>query len=131
MIKIKLNEIIGILTGIATITEQRMPVKLAYWFNKINDKLTAEQKVYDNMRVKLCVEYCDKDSDNNPMIEDGRYLGLEDNIEFKTKLLELFDIEAELDIDPLSITMLETADIKITGAELSAISKIIGDTNEV
>jgi hypothetical protein len=127
MIKIKTNEITGILKGLSTLLEQRMPVKLAYWFNKLSQKLISEQRSYEELRIKLCKDYCDKDVDNNPIIIDDRYSGLTDNQEFTEKLAELFNLEIEIDFEPIKIESLESADIKLTGAEMMALDKIIGD----
>jgi len=49
-------------------------------------KPIAEYDKYEQDRVKLCNELCDKDENNNPVIKNNQFVGLEKNEDFNKKV---------------------------------------------
>ncbi len=52
-------------------------------------KLSDKCKEFDRKRKQLCDEYCKKDIDEMPIMENNVYVGLNENPVFKTKLTAL------------------------------------------
>lgn len=49
---------------------------------------------YNKKRIELCEKYCQKDKENNPIIKNNKYCGLERNNEFE-KEIELLNEESK------------------------------------
>jgi len=130
--KLKLQEILGKMDNLTLIMTQKIPVGLAYNISKMFNKLKDERVIFEELRIKLCKDYCDKDDKNEPiMITDSdtnqkRYSGLEGNTEFIEKFTELSNKEINIDFKPIPIKELETANVLLSAQEVLALGELIG-----
>ena len=52
-------------------------------------KRHSKEKEFERRRVEICEKYCDKDDDNNPVLEHDAFQGLQDNADFDTDMDKL------------------------------------------
>ena len=101
--KVSRKEIISLGDFMDSISGKVLPIKIAYAVVK-NKKLIASEKsaieeamqqspefqAYDIKRNELCYQYCLKDENGGPILDDNRYsIDPEKREEFETKLKEL------------------------------------------
>lgn len=100
--KFKLKEIEKVVTGLRSISDKRLPIKISYPTSK---NLSAFQKEYDiinDERIKLMGSYADKDENGEMLVKDGQY-------QFSGNSLSLFQkeyleyLETEIDVDVATI----------------------------
>ena len=127
MITVKLGELEGIIKGFGAIQFQKIPVKLAYRISKLIRIIHAEFKSYDELRIKLCTDYCKKDENDKPIIKDNKYVGLESNLAFLGKLAELQQVEVEVEFEPIPLELLEAEGVSITVSEVLILEKFISE----
>jgi hypothetical protein len=125
MITIKIGELAGLLAGFAEIMTQRIPVRLAYQISNITKRLTDEYQSYEKLRQKLCLDYCEKDADGQPIIVDKKYSGLDKDPDFITELNQLLSMPVEIDYEPITITELSAAGVCLSGQDIIALGQFV------
>lgn len=143
----KKNEIVMI----AMVADQLMKlegnVKFKYWLARTIKTLApiagpfielrdAIQKEFDEKRIEICEKYCTKDENGESIIEDNKFVGLDNNDEYKNaysdlvksydpKLIELNSILSEdEDIDFMKINI-ENIPEGITGEQMIILESLI------
>lgn len=128
MIKIYLGEIDPILTSLDSLINKELPIKLSYSLSKLVKTLESEFKILSEKRNKLIDKYAEKDDKNKfiTIIEQGKQrvkIKEESMEECNNKLQELFNIEVEINFEPISIDLL--GDISISAKDLLVLDKFI------
>jgi hypothetical protein len=140
----KLGQLQSMVNALEGILTQRLPVKAAYWLGKFLTKATAEFKDFDASRVRLCEQYCRKDSKLQPikMVEgEGGvwveakedYEGLyryaftpEADVTVNKEFQELAGTEVTFDFKPLTLDQLGDK-LEATAVEMAALQGLIVD----
>ena len=129
--KFTLNEVQGMQAGLDVILAKELPVKTGYWLARFLDKVSAEFKAMDKVRIKLIEKYAKKDKDGKPMmkkVKDGEqpkeYDITEANmVKFQAEFGELGKAEFEVDFKPIKLEQL--GDIKLKPIVLVQLGKLI------
>jgi len=128
MVKIYLGELDSILTGLDSLINKELPIKLSYSLSKLIKTLESEYKILMEKRNKLIDKYAERDDKNKFIItnESGRQMTkIKDEFidECQGKLQELYSIEVEIDFQPISIDLL--GDISMSPKDLLVLDKFI------
>ena len=108
--KVKRVELFGLLQALGTLGNLS-GVKFAYALIKNKKKIQAELDTlketvkpsnklqeYENKRVELCKQYCEKDKEGKPVIKNNSYSGLDVNVKFDAEIKKLKEeYKTELD----------------------------------
>lgn len=109
IMKITLNEALGITRNLKAITSKDVPAMVAYKFLKLGNQLQTEMKTLEDTRIKLVNTH-----------SDGTDKVKEENIEtFHKEFSEVLAQEIELEWEKIKIETL--GDITIKADELSAL----------
>jgi len=125
MITIKLGELESILKCFSSIVVQKISISLAYRIGKLVKRLQEEFVAYDELRQRLCKEHCTKDKNDQPMIKDDKYVGLDHNPDFRQAILDLQALSVEVDFEPIPISLLEKDNVLISSIEASVLDQFI------
>jgi hypothetical protein len=104
--KVKNLEIQNVLIGRPEVfSNRKLPVKMIYWFSRLERELHRNFKIFNEERTKLLEDYCSKDEKGKPKMTDNRYDFDDDGqrIEVMKMVNELLDLETEIRIDKIKI----------------------------
>lgn len=120
--KLSNERLINSITVLQRLVTEKLPISVSFKISKNTTKINDILKIYDNERVKINTEYAKKDSEGNPINNEGCF---EIDEQFKEKreseMLELLALENEIDIDEIEISKLENIDFYISANELMVI----------
>ena len=106
--KITNREIQSKVQILQTITQRQLPVKASYAIAKNITTINRELKVFESEKMKIINEYALKDESGNPKVENNSYKIIEGKEEeCNSKINELLDIEAEIEIRTFNIDSIE------------------------
>ncbi len=115
MVTIKLGNVKPVMDIMNLMMGSKLPVSTAYNVSKLARKLLQELKHYDELRVRICEKYCDKDENGKPAKEKTEagevYKFTENKTEFDKEMSELFDQDVEFDVRPLPVYALDGAEL--------------------
>lgn len=93
------NQLIFIYPALIEFKKLKAPTNVAY--NIVKSIKSVEQAIqdYDNTRISICESLCDRDAQDKPIIENGKYkFTTERQIEFQEKWQELLNTKVSIDI---------------------------------
>jgi formiminotetrahydrofolate cyclodeaminase len=93
---------------------EKLPIRASYSLTKFLRKLQRETKDSEEVRMKLCLDYCKKDENGNPIQENGNFV-FDEPVpqEFAKQMNELMMTEFDIEFKPLVISDFgENASIK-------------------
>ena len=128
--KIRLGEMKEVLEGFGVLASKDLPVKRAYWVGKTLKKLVSEFKDAEETRQKLCLKHCRMGDDGKPVMKKdpevpkGSKFDIPDMETFQKELGELWDVEIEIEFDPL-LTVDALEGIQIDGLTLMKLERFI------
>ena len=102
----KIKEIALQINGIV---DKKLPIKLSFALQKNIKKIADAEKEYEEARKKILEDNAEKDEDGKAIIEDDRYKIL-DMDKLTKELTELLEIENEVDIHEVDISVLDQLD---------------------
>jgi hypothetical protein len=118
----KVYEVHAALQPLQKLSQEALPIKVAYRLTKLIKMVEKEVKMIEEFRVQLLERYCIRNEDGSPVIEEGHY-AVQDIGEFQAALNDLGESEAEIDFQPLKLE--DLGDIKIAPSDLFALEKFI------
>jgi len=124
MITVALGELKDIIDGLSEIAETKLPVKTAYWVNKISRVVVKEFGTFEDQRIKLINRYAKKDEKGRPLIENDNFV-LADAEGFNKDFSELASMEIDLHVNPFSID--QFGDIEISPLSLAKLGRLLAD----
>lgn len=111
--KVKLQVIWNSQQTLPKLLNRELPAKVAYWIGKNANKIEIELRSIDKVRQDLIKKYGKEDEVTKTWnVTDGRE-------EFNKDFNELMETETDINIGQFSLK--DLGDIKLTGAEVSAI----------
>lgn len=121
--KIKLGELQGLIGGLNSIIEEKLPAKASYWLARNATKLTKELETFEQTRVKTVEKFCKRDKDGKPIIKKDKNYDMADMDGFNREMATI--LEEELEVELKEITLSELGDVKIKPLDLIKLEKII------
>ena len=123
--KMQNKEIVGFLNTCVSMKNKSLPVRLAYAIKKNVAAVQEAASAYTAEREELILRYAKKDKNGEIMTEDDCYI-MEDKERFGEDMSELLNIETEVEIHTVSISVVEKCDEdskydSLTMAELDVI----------
>lgn len=123
--KMQNKEIVGFLNTCVSMKNKSLPVRLAYAIKKNVAAVQEAASAYTAEREELIRRYAKKDKNGEIMTEDDCYI-MEDKERFGKDMSELLNIETEVEIHTVSISVVEKCDEdskydSLTMAELDVI----------
>lgn len=107
--KMKNKEIVTFLNTCAGLKQKHLPVRLAYAIKKNITAVQEAAAAYTAEREDLISRYAQKDDSGENLMEDDHYI-IEDKNGFEKDIVELLDIETEVEIHTVSISVVEKCD---------------------
>lgn len=126
--QIKMNEVLSFQFFYTEVKNKSLPIKTAYKFTKLFNKVEEELKFYQEQIVKISEEYGERDSEGGlVLLESGNGIKIKPELieECQLKITELLEIEVEIGEITFSIDELEGVEISIE--DMNLLSKIITD----
>ena len=123
--KMQNKEIVDFLNTCVSMKKKSLPVRLAYAIKKNVAAVQEAASAYTAEREELIRRYAKKDENGEIMTEDDCYI-MEDKERFGEDMSELLNIETEVEIHTVSISVVEKCDEdskydSLTMAELDVI----------
>lgn len=123
--KMQNKEIVDFLNTCVSMKNKSLPVRLAYAIKKNVAAVQEAASAYTAEREELIRRYAKKDKNGEIMTEDDCYI-MEDKERFGEDMSELLNIETEVEIHTVSISVVEKCDEdskydSLTMAELDVI----------
>lgn len=120
----KLGELQGLVEGLNEISEQKLPVRVAYALNKAGKKIIHEHATFEESRMKLAMDHCSRDDKGQPIVKDSQFVFSDENRKvFQDKFAELCNIDIEIEAFPVSVDQL--GDAKVSLSTLVKLQKFI------
>jgi len=123
MIKIKnvyFEQISGPL--FAGLLKKEWPIKTAYQLARIAERLQVEAKPYFSSKDKLIQKFGRKDKDGKVVPNKDGMVAIEDIMGFNAKIKELQEIEIEIPLPKVDLSLIE--DIKVSAEEMILMNPI-------
>ena len=124
--KIKLSEITNAKIIIKDILEEKIPVKLAFKFNKLISKVDAEDTFYIGKMREYIQQYANKDEKGEVAFDESGNFSIpnEKFEEYSKAVKELEEIEVDMD-DTLRFTLDELDVFNLTIKQMHALMPFI------
>ena len=130
--KITLNEIRALNTGINAIMVRELPPETANRFSRLMVKFVSEIQAQERIRVKLAVKYAKKDEDGKPLLKRGKKgkptneydLTKENRIKLGVEWDKIGQEEIDIPFEPLKATK-EVFGETITADMLYQLGKLV------
>jgi hypothetical protein len=130
MIKIYLGNLDSILMSLQTLINKELPIKISYSLSKLEKTLENEYKLLIEKKNELINKYAERDEKNKVVLLEPDEFGRQEikikeglKEESLAKLNELYNIEVEINFEPISIDLL--GDISISPKDLLVLDKFI------
>lgn len=129
--KMQNKEIVDFLNTCVSMKKKSLPVRLAYAIKKNVVAVQEAASAYTAEREELIRRYAKKDENGEIMTEDDCYI-MEDKERFGKDMSELLNIETEVEIHIVSISVVEKCDEdpkydSLTMAELDVIDFMLAE----
>lgn len=99
--------------------------KIALQLKRIEKKLRAEQKNFQELQEAIAKEYCDKNENNEPIVKDGIYIiNPENTIIVNKKISEIMDTDMDIGI---KINFDDIKKVNLSIKDLIVLEDIIND----
>ena len=127
--KMVVGEVIPRVQGLQGLADRHLPVRVAYRLGKIIKVLSDEAKPYDEQRLKLAQQYCEKDEKGNPVINDGQFrFSPENRAAFEKEHTEL--LTTEITVEATAIMLDDFKDIEASARELLLLGDFLVEEQE-
>ena len=105
MITIRLNDILNSIPIFRNISNQPLPIKIAYQVARLIRELDKESTTFDESRRKIIEKYAERDeSGEYKLTEDGNIIIKPEDIEMcNREMTELLETSIEINVEPLNI----------------------------
>jgi hypothetical protein len=130
MIKIYLGELDSILMSLKSLVNKELPIKTSYSLSKLMKNLETEYKLLMEKQSEFINKYAERDDKNKIVMSEKDEFGrqgakIKEGLmeECNIKLNELYDIEVDINFQPISIELL--GDISISPKDLLVLDKFI------
>lgn len=126
--KIRLEELLGIHQVLNFLARNQLPVKTAYWLNRVLKGVNKEFQELEEARKKLIEKHVSRDESGEPKLnaEKTQYeFEPEKRIEFEREFAELG--KEEIDIDVYKFSLDQFGDLKIAPAMMPILERFIED----
>lgn len=114
----KIRKIVEATPALREIANQRLPMKTLYRVTRLIREIQPQLDFYDEQYQKLIVEYCTED-------EGGFLLPVGSKTDFENALNELFDLDVEVNIEPVSIPENEAENLRLSYNDICALEGFI------
>lgn len=114
----KIRKIVEATPALREIANHRLPMKTLYKVTRIIREIQPQLDFYDTQYQKLISEHCTED-------EGGFLLPAGSKADFENALNELFDLDVEVNIEPVSIPENEAENLKLSYNDLCALEGFI------
>lgn len=114
----KLSEILTFQDFVGTFTDRKLPIKIAYAFQKYEKQIEPSLEFYRNKIQEIVANYAEKDENGNPvLINEGRGISVKEEFreQCEKEITELYSLE--VDVDPMNFTIEDLE--KVEGLELT------------
>ena len=127
--KMAVGEVIPRVQGLQGLADRHLPVRVAYRLGRIIKALSEEAKSYDEQRLKLAQQYCEKDEAGNPVINDGQFrFSPENRAAFEKEHTEL--LTTEITVEATAIMLDDFKDIEASARELLLLGDFLVEEQE-
>lgn len=106
----KNRQILAIYNNISPIKKKQLPVRIGFAINKNLAVMDTAAKAYNEERMKILEQYCEKDENGLKTTEDGKEYLVKDKKGYEEAMDELFDIETDVQIHTITIDDIEKCD---------------------
>jgi len=117
--KIKLSELKLMEGPLVKLTNQDIPVKVAWDLGKFLKRASSELRTLEEFRIKLVQKYGEKESEES----DAWKVPPENEVAFKNEYATLLD--QEIDIVFKKVKLADLGDIKMSASDMAQLDKII------
>ena len=114
----KIRKLVEATPALREIANQRLPMKTLYRVTRLIRKIRPQLDFYDEQYQKLIMEYCTED-------EGGFLLPVGSKTDFENALNELFDLDVEVNIEPVSIPENEAENLRLSYNDICALEGFI------
>ena len=128
MAKIKLEQMSNpnFTRVMGALLKEKVPVKVAFRIKTLTNRFNDELKKFSEIRTQILENYCTKDEDGQPVLDEQRNYKFEseESIQGVTKELgDLLNIEVEVE----SIKISDLGDISLSGDDLLLLGDLINE----
>ena len=113
-LKMKLTntQVITFLNGLSELQNKKLPIKVSFSIIKNMKAMETVATAYEAERNKIVEQYAKKDENDNPVIEDNRYIFQNEEAQksYTSEVTELLEIENDIDIQTVTLDDLERCD---------------------
>ena len=122
MIEVNLSEIVSAVEPLKTLSNSKIKGRTAYRVAKFLKRVEEEYQLFETTRMSLVQEYCKKDEDGNPVINDNVYsIDPERIAEFNTEIEKLLNTSVKIEMDPMD----DLGDAEFTPNDIMLLEKFI------
>lgn len=114
----KIRKLVEATPALREIANQRLPMKTLYRVTRLIREIQPHLDFYDEQYQKLIMEYCTED-------EGGFLLPVGSKTDFENALNELFDLDVEVNIEPVSIPENEAENLRLSYNDICALEGFI------
>jgi hypothetical protein len=113
MIEVTLNEVLNSIGAFRSLSEQKIPAKVAFQIARLIRELDKENKTFDESRVKALQEYSERDENGEIKTSpEGNVVLRQDKIEeYNNKIQELLDTQIQVNAEKISLSLLENLEL--------------------
>jgi hypothetical protein len=113
MIEVTLNEVLNSIGAFRSLSEQKIPAKVAFQIARLIRELDKENKTFDESRVKALQEYSERDENGEIKTSpEGNVVLRQDKIEeYNNKIQELLDTQIQINAEKISLSLLENLEL--------------------
>jgi len=126
--KVRLGELLGIYQVLTFLAQSQLPVKTAYWLNRVLKGVNKEFQELEEARKKLIEKYVSRDERGEPKLNEAKTeyeFEPEKRVEFEKEFAELGKEEIEIDIYKFNLD--QFGDLKIAPAMMPVLERFIAD----
>lgn len=114
----KIRKLVEATPALREIANQRLPMKTLYRVTRLIREIQPQLDFYDEQYQKLIMEYCTED-------EGAFLLPVGSKTDFENALNELFDLDVEVNIEPVSIPENEAENLRLSYNDICALEGFI------
>ena len=97
--KMTLENVLIIHDFLEMISKRKFPVQMSYIISKNFKKFEEEKALIEKSRIDLNEQYCERDEEGNPKIENDFYVFTEENLEkYRAEYRPYLQTEIEMEI---------------------------------
>lgn len=131
----KFSEIIELKEGLETLTDKKVPIKLAYAIARNLKILNDVYDTYQSLRTKIITQYGKKDTQGKLIIDKNGAVQIQDISQCSKALQEILNMEEEIKLKTFPVEILEQCENNkdydlLTPAEIKILVPIIEENEK-